>query len=109
MLPFPFACVHHEVTRVAREKNAKFTDSVQDILEQTKQAYYEPLYLYYSLVKIFGPHYLPSIIIAISDLKARGYLEDYQEHSFQYKNQRRELIGNNHRYIKVNLAKPRTI
>ena len=108
MLPFPFACVHHEVTRVAREKNAKFTDSVQDILEQTKQAYYDPLYLYCSLVKIFGPQYLPSIYIAISDLKARGYLEDYQEPSFSKRTQHRDLIASHQHYIKVNLARPRT-
>lgn len=108
MLPFPFACMQHEVTRIAREKNAKFTEWVYLLLEQTDQVYYDPLYLYFSLMIACGPHRLPFIIIAISDLKARGYLEDYVEHSFYDRNQRRELIGVPRPLIKVNLTKLRT-
>lgn len=105
MLEFPFACLQHELSKAAEvvfEINKDFTRSVVDILELCGHEYYDPAYLYYSLVRAFGPQCIFNIVIAVSDLKRQGYLS-MSTLSFEEMNQRRELIGVPPTFIKVHL------
>lgn len=111
MLKFPFACLQHELakgTEVVYEINKDFTCSVINLLELSDHEYYDPLYLYYTLIMAFGPQYLFQIVVAIADLKQQGYLTE-STLTFEEMNQRRELIGVPPTFIKVHLlSKKRT-